>query len=106
MKSIICMAGLSAMLLNVAVIVHADDRTERGERVERQSHTDNRNETRQRERAAVQERQFDVETRQSPSDIQFQAESGKRFGHLTADERRALRRQINEAGQDIYTRRH
>ncbi len=26
----------------------------------------------------------------------------KRNGHLTADERRDLRRQINEAGQDIY----
>ncbi|OGS93071.1 MAG: hypothetical protein A3K04_00745 [Gallionellales bacterium RBG_16_56_9] len=32
----------------------------------------------------------------------FGAPNGGRQGRMTPDERRALRRQINEAGQDIY----
>ena len=32
----------------------------------------------------------------------FAAPNGPRQGRMTPDERRALRRQINEAGQDIY----
>jgi len=31
------------------------------------------------------------------------AEEQKKHGRMTAEERRALRRQINEAGRDLYT---
>ena len=43
-------------------------------------------------RAEEQRRQFE----------QQQANDGRRNGRMTADERRDLRRQINEAGADIY----
>ena len=35
--------------------------------------------------------------------MQERAEASRRNGRLTPDERRDLRRQINEAGQDIYS---
>jgi hypothetical protein len=33
------------------------------------------------------------------------SQSSKKTGRLTPEERKALRQQINEAGQDLYTRR-
>ena len=43
-----------------------------------------------------------VQAQQQTQQAQQQAESYRRPGHLTADERMELRRQINEVGQDIY----
>ena len=98
---------LSVLLLIAGSLAHADGQSNRSDRSERQTHREIRPDSRQQERStATSERQIDTESRQSLMDAQFQAESGKRFGHLSADERRALRRQINEAGQDIYSRKH
>lgn len=51
-------------------------------------------------RAEEQRRQLRMQQEQS----QQQAESTRRGGRLTPDERRDLRRQINEAGMDLYPR--
>jgi hypothetical protein len=55
-----------------------------------------------------QQRQFDERAFQARAEEQRrqmeqqQANDGRRNGRMTADERRDLRRQINEAGADIY----
>jgi hypothetical protein len=56
-----------------------------------------------------QQRQFDERASQARAEEQRrqfeqqqQANDGRRNGRMTADERRDLRRQINEAGADIY----
>lgn len=40
-----------------------------------------------------------------PSENSSGAEAPKRTGRMSPEERRALRQQINEAGQDLYYRR-
>jgi hypothetical protein len=52
----------------------------------------------QREQRAYEEQRRAVQVQQSDSN----REGGRRGGRLTPDERRDLRRQINEAGADIY----
>lgn len=54
-------------------------------------------------------RQFDARAEEQRRQMQMQqeqnsrnAENPRRGGHLTPDERRDLRRQINEAGMDLY----
>ena len=56
------------------------------------------------ERPASNNRAFDgrEEQRRAAQDQAAQNDAFRRTGRLTADERRDLRRQINEAGQDIY----
>jgi hypothetical protein len=53
-----------------------------------------------------QQRAYDDQRRQAVQAVQAQGEGnregGRRGGRLTPDERRDLRRQINEAGMDIY----
>jgi hypothetical protein len=51
-------------------------------------------------RQEEQRRQLQMQQEQS----QQNAESSRRGGRLTPDERRELRRQINEAGMDLYPR--
>jgi hypothetical protein len=41
--------------------------------------------------------------KQAPSSQNSNVEEPKKTGKMSAEERRALRRQINEAGRDIYT---
>lgn len=53
---------------------------------------------REQQRAYDQQRAYEDQRRQG---VQAQGEGGRR-GRLTPDERRDLRRQINEAGMDIY----
>ncbi|MES2298608.1 MAG: hypothetical protein V4582_16305 [Pseudomonadota bacterium] len=80
---------------------HAQQREQRAEmRVERQAEA---RAERQAERQAQQQQQRGAEGR--PADGRGLPMQGER-GHnrLTPDERRDLRRQINEAGQDIYNR--
>jgi hypothetical protein len=58
----------------------------------------------------AQQRQYDPrsfearaeEQRRAMQDSNRNAEVSRRVGRMTPDERRDLRRQINEAGQDIY----
>jgi hypothetical protein len=52
----------------------------------------------EQQRAYDQQRAYEDQRRQA---VQAQGEGGRR-GRLTPDERRDLRRQINEAGMDIY----
>lgn len=60
----------------------------------------NRNDSRQFEPRPVDARAEELR-RQEPGTHQ-NSDAFRRNGRLTADERRDLRRQINEAGQDIY----
>jgi hypothetical protein len=50
----------------------------------------------------AQHRAFDGREEQRRMEQSAQNDAFRRTGRLTADERRDLRRQINEAGQDIY----
>jgi hypothetical protein len=47
-------------------------------------------------------RQYDVRAEEQRRQGQAQEQGGRRGGRLTPDERRELRRQINEAGIDLY----
>lgn len=76
--------------------------SQRAERVQRQSD--------QRQGDERQQRQYDEQRRnqqyqQEQQNAQNNAEAFRRSGRLTPDERRDLRRQINEAGADIYPNR-
>lgn len=72
----------------------------RGERGQRQS------DQRQYEQRQDEQRAEDQRRQQMQQEQQAQSgESGRRGGRLTPDERRDLRRQINEAGADIYPSR-
>jgi len=51
------------------------------------------------------ERRAEDQRRAMQQDQNAQNDSGRRSGRLTPDERRDLRRQINEAGMDIYPNR-
>jgi hypothetical protein len=72
---------------------------------------DNRPQQVQIQRQADQQRQVDQrnsyearaeEQRRAMQEASRNAEMNRRVGRLTPDERRDLRRQINEVGQDIY----
>ena len=62
----------------------------------------------QRQYDERQQRQFDERAAQARAEEQRrqyeqqQSNDGRRNGRMTADERRDLRRQINEAGADLY----
>ncbi len=56
------------------------------------------------EKAVTFERRAESESRHPPLERPAQADQSKHANHLSAGERRALRQQINEAGQDIYGR--
>ncbi|MFD2368265.1 hypothetical protein [Pseudoduganella sp. GCM10020061] len=56
----------------------------------------------QREQRAYEEQQRRI--LQAQQEQQEQQEGQRRHGRMTADERSELRRQINEANQDIYAR--
>ncbi|MES2741432.1 MAG: hypothetical protein V4754_10835 [Pseudomonadota bacterium] len=47
---------------------------------------------------------YEARDDQRPQAQEQNRDAGRRGGRLTADERRDLRRQINQAGQDIYAR--
>ena len=54
---------------------------------------------------AEQRRQFEGRGRDGGRDAYTAPDSQRRSGRMSPEERRALRRQINEAGQDIYAPR-
>ena len=108
MKNLFSVASLSVALLSVMTWVHAGDRNEHAERHEARAEqrseqrTEQRGEQQAQEHARNQERK--VEERQAAG-TESQPEAFKKPQRMTPEERRALRRQINEAGQDIYSRR-
>jgi ribulose kinase len=73
----------------------------RGERMQRQP--DERQQRQDDMRAEDQRRNQQIQ--QEQQNAQNNAEAFRRSGRLTPDERRDLRRQINEAGADIYPNR-
>lgn len=94
-------AMILALNLNCAQAGEHGDRAERREaRMEQRTH----------ERAAQQDHQAAQRDRQTaqqgPASAEVQPEPPRKPGRMTPEERRALRRQINEAGQDIYSRKN
>lgn len=82
--------------------VRADRQAER--QAERQAGPGGMQQQRPPEARQLDPRSFEAraeEQRRAMQDASRNAETGRRM-RLTADERRDLRRQINEAGQDIY----
>lgn len=59
---------------------------------------------REQRMAEQQQRAMEEQQRRQAAQMQYEqgARDGRRGGRLTPDERRDLRRQINEAGMDIY----
>ena len=51
---------------------------------------------------AIDPRSFEGRAEEQRRALQMQDPNGRHMGRMTADERRDLRRQINEAGQDLY----
>ncbi len=74
------------------------------DRPDRRQHEE-RAEQKQQDRFIRSEQRVDNEPRRQSNERGNQIDQGRRSNHLSADERRALRQQINEAGQDIYSRR-
>lgn len=72
----------------------------RGDRGQRQEEQRQYEQRQYEQRAEDQRRQQQMQQEQ-----QAQSNDGRRGGRLTPDERRDLRRQINEAGADIYPTR-
>ena len=81
---------------------HGNDNGERGDRSDQQRR--DRGEHRQQERSSAAERRAAFDSRRPEVERVNQLEQSRRANHLSAEERRALRQQINEAGQDIYNR--
>lgn len=108
-----CLIGVAAM--SVAQAGPRERDAQRQERVQR--HSDERQQRQydqrqydQRQGDDRQQRQYDEQRRnqqmqQDQQNAQNNAEAFRRSGRLTPDERRDLRRQINEAGADIYPNR-
>lgn len=100
-----------------AVHAHADQADNQRRDDSRQQQMPQNNQQRQGDprqadpRQADQQRQIDQrnsydaraeEQRRAMQEASRNAEMNRRVGRLTPDERRDLRRQINEVGQDIY----
>lgn len=97
---------LAAAVMTSAVAGPGDkergQRDYRAERAQQQRESDDR----QREfDARLFERRAEDQRRAMQQEQNAQNDSGRRSGRLTPDERRDLRRQINEAGMDIYPNR-
>ena len=93
-------------------VAHADSGGDGPQRRDQQSQPQNSQRDRQetvrqleQSRQAAEQRSFDAraeEQRRAMQESSRNAEMNRRVGRMTADERRDLRRQINEVGQDIY----
>jgi hypothetical protein len=110
--AVCCLIGVAAM--SAAVAGPRDrDRDRDGDRQYQREPVRSERPQRQSEprRQERQPRQFDTRAEEQRRDAQDQqnaqnnAEAFRRSGRLTPDERRDLRRQINEAGADIYQTR-
>ena len=100
-------AGIAMIL---ALNLNCAQAGEHGERNDRAERREARMEQRTHERAAQQDHQAAQQDRQTaqqgPASAEVKPELPRRPGRMTPEERRALRRQINEAGQDIYSRKN
>jgi len=101
---------LAAVALSLlAGIVHADpnDGPRRDDRGQQSQQNQNRRDFRDsRWGDAADQRSFEAraeEQRRIMQENASNAEMSRRMSRMTADERRDLRRQINEAGQEVYS---
>jgi len=90
-----------------AAMAHADQNGDQPRRDQQQSAPRDRHDAHQSEqsRQAPDPRSYEAraeEQRRAMQEASRNAEMSRRVGRMTPDERRDLRRQINEAGQDIY----
>ena len=90
-----------------AAVVHAESGGDGPQRRDQQqSAPRDRQDARQdAARQAAEQRSFEArseEQRRAMQEASRNAEMSRRVGRMTPDERRDLRRQINEVGQDIY----
>ena len=100
MASVLLCGGLLG-----AAMAQADDGPQR--RDQQQSAPRDRQDGRQQDQGRQgQERNYEAraeEQRRAMQEASRNAEMNRRVGRMTPDERRDLRRQINEVGQDIYS---
>jgi hypothetical protein len=90
-----------------AAMAHADQNGDQPRRDQQQPAPRDRHDAHQSEQArqAPDPRSYEAraeEQRRAMQEASRNAEISRRVGRMTPDERRDLRRQINEAGQDIY----
>jgi hypothetical protein len=90
--------SLSLLLSASTLAVFANPGHSRGEREAVQA-------VRQQQDAAERKESRPARNFQSPESDRSVEESSKKQSRLSPEERRALRRQINEAGQDLYIRK-
>lgn len=95
-----CLIGLAAMAAATAGPAERDRdaQTRRAQEAAQARHNDDRRFDSRDFDARAQEQRREMQQEQQNKD----AEAFRRSGRLTPDERRDLRRQINEAGNDIY----
>lgn len=103
-----CVRSLLGVLLLSGVAMAHDNSSERDAPRRDEPRTQPARETqpaRQSEPRQLDPRSYEAraeEQRRAMQEAGRNAEMNRRAGRLTPDERRDLRRQINEAGQDIY----
>jgi hypothetical protein len=96
---------LCAALLGAAM-AHADDGPQRRDQPQQSAPRDRQDARQQDQGRQGQERNYEAraeEQRRAMQEASRNAEMSRRVGRMTPDERRDLRRQINEVGQDIYS---
>ena len=104
----VCLIASAAMSSAVAGPRDRDERAAQAQaQAQRDSNRYERVQPRQDERRQFDSRSFEARADEQRRSLQMQQEqsnqeSFRRSGRLTPDERRDLRRQINEAGQDLY----
>lgn len=98
-----CLIGVAAMSVAQAGPRDSDpQQSQRAERGQRQYDQQRQGDERQRQ---YDEQRRNQQIQQDQQNAQNSSEAFRRSGRLTPDERRDLRRQINEAGADIYPNR-
>ena len=97
-------ASLSIILLLASTCALAGEHKDHEHSERREARQEQRVE--QRAEQHRQDEQSQQEHKAQQAAAEGQAEPVKKAGRMTPEERRALRRQINEAGQDIYSRKN
>lgn len=106
-RSLVASVLLCGGLLGAAM-AHADDPQRRDQPQQQQQggQRDRQDARPQDPVRQAQDRNYEAraeEQRRAMQDASRNAEMNRRVGRMTPDERRDLRRQINEVGQDIYS---
>jgi hypothetical protein len=100
MNAAVKISSLGLILLLGSTAVLGNDRDER--LLRREARIEQRQQAQPDNRGRQQEARPDA--RPEPQNVPQQADPSKRNGRMSPDDRRALRRQIDQAGHDIYKR--